>query len=158
MVRRRCQQRFDDLLSQLALALHHVGRCNGGLQVGIGRRLAENQSPVVIDDLLRLALLQQRAGQQGHDERLRLPEVERLGELGACAPGVAIVEQDLAQEKPGFTGPRILLQRVAQLDDGGLGVVLVEIAPGRSDQLLAGPAATTRHERHAETQAERRAE
>ena len=86
------------------------------------------------DDHLVLSLLKQRAREQRIGFVRRVLEVQRLSNLGLRRPRIATFQQRFPEEKSRLRAVRRRLQRVLELDDRGVVVVLFQIRPRRCDQ------------------------
>ena len=136
------QRRLQRSVGKIGLALRSEGGGQSGLQVSQRCRWAHGSRRKLITEFLVLALRQHGPGQRRHHQVLGMLEFKRLAQFSFTSHGIPAAEQGQPQQVPPLGQIGILLQRVLELDDGRLRVVLGQVIPRRSQHRVWLVAAT----------------
>ena len=139
---------LQHLLKTLLLALQAVGCRQRRQKIRPRCGVAQLDLGPLVDQLLALPLRQQRLRQFGQHHVLRVLEFHRLAQFRLCTHGVATLEQGHAQQIARLGQVRVLLQRILDLNDRRLAVVLGQIVLGRADQGVGAVAASDQQQGH----------
>ena len=126
MAGHRQQRGFDGGGRRDGVAEHALGARQRRLQAGVGLRLAEAQAGKFLDDLAGLPVDQQGARQLRHHRIVGMAGGARLAQFDLRRGGVALAQQQAAEQETRLAVVRVGLQCILDLDRCRGDVVLFE--------------------------------